>query len=750
MAETWTEPYIGMLPTPVVDSVGGLALPSLGRFNPSKLPLHVAEASRRAKIEWHDAPPPPQAEVLAIFHPHVPEGRIWQLAHKAIPSAHRLHPLLFTKPGVPPRALTLTVGERRTTLMKAVAAVSNYLKDVPDIMPEDIYALLWYVTRDMGCDDDGTPWLDALWQFATHFWSLDKAESRASAAAQLEEERQTLDLVEQMIAGMAEWHPGAAGLTGAAAKKFVIEHLVARVDRVMFLLGRNGRYGRMPLTPATVLNRMERLGYGRQLLPIKRNDGGGYKSPADVLTRCSTLVVRAAYATDHHTAGIIERVGTDTACLLVECYRLRTDLTPTYSANVDAWLRAMGGSRYEELCEWIGHALAYQHGPLPLLALTGEADAGKGMLARGLSECLVEPVLAGPDDLFGDYGDLLMASPFVVVNEGWPAFTGKGKHPTDRLREVIGERSIYINQKYLPRFELRTNVRILVTGNATKILNEFANRRDLGPDEHKAIAQRIIHIEIPHGAAAWLKGKGGYRFTGEPGQRWVTGQGGEPSDYVLARHFFWLYRKLGYGTESVPVRYDRFLMTGEVDQPSLRLMRGQGSSTPWVVRTLVKMLNEWGEWWDKPKPEIARHLSDRNSSFYSLAFEQDVDGAPHLFVLASGLDSYADKAHDNKKPDLRGIGEALTSLCVTVDVDRFPGISRATTKKGFRCVLQSREKVDRQRWRLVDLELLYDVAQEAQMPCPLLSRINEGASVVSFKGMFPPAPPAWSAATGSE
>lgn len=722
---TWEQHYFAIYPpTPAA----ALAVP---RFNPYTLPVNDNDRKKTklGKVQWFDHPRPSDNEVSQLFHPfEASHNRT--LAVKAVPKNHRLHPVLFPQPNKVPTPLEAKVGRRYLTLRKAVATLTHYLSKEDDATPELIYAVLWWpLQAEWGADQDGTSWLDRLWTFVTYYWSLDRARADAEKREELEEERKAIDLSQQILAGMSEWCEEARGLVGNDAKRFIMRHLVAVQSargEACFVLGHDGRYESMVVGSKTVINRLERLGYN-QIISLK-NETGSYRSASEILTRCGTLVKRVVFSVDQdHKGGYIDNLDSgESSELSLSCYKLRMDLEPTFDPGVDAWLQALGGANYERLCEWLGHALAFAHGALPLLALTGVPDSGKGLLARGLAECLTRPILADGNDLLGKYGDNMLYSPFVVINENWPSHGNRQEHPADRLRDLIGKRSITIEQKYLPKFELRTNIRLLATANSEQILTTLAKGRDMGEHERHAVAQRIIHIPIPHTAAKWLKDQGGMLFTGRPGHRWITGPGGEVSDYVLAKHLFWLHAKLGYMGGTRPEMTDRLLMTGRVDADIVQKMRMEGRTLPWAIATLVKMLNEWGPDWSKTHIRIVQP----SSPFKRIAFELDKNGAPQLFVLAEGLVAYAEENRASNIPDVRSVGRALKNLTRRVSNVNFPNISVDT--RG-RSVIPSRHDLGRNSWRLIDLRMLHETAQEYGLSCPLVARIVEGAPVTQIQ-----------------
>jgi hypothetical protein len=80
--------------------------------------------------------------------------------------------------------------------------------------------------------------------------------------------------------------------------------------------------------------------------------------------------------------------------------------------------------------------------------------------------------------------------------------------------------------------------------------------------------------------------QGGLDYTGRAGNRWIRGDAGDPSDFVVARHFLWLYanrKKTHAGT-----RGGRFLVAG--DPAKNRRIFDAAGSTPVVTQAVIELV----------------------------------------------------------------------------------------------------------------------------------------------------------------
>jgi hypothetical protein len=94
------------------------------------------------------------------------------------------------------------------------------------------------------------------------------------------------------------------------------------------------------------------------------------------------------------------------------------DLPPTFHADVDEWLRALGGEDYPRLAQWLASCVHLDR-PAPALYLHGEAKVGKTLLACGLARLWSgEP--APFKESLSSFNEATATCPLVFADEGFP------------------------------------------------------------------------------------------------------------------------------------------------------------------------------------------------------------------------------------------------------------------------------------------------------------------------------------------
>lgn len=720
--ETWDtriEPAHAVLPPRVEDVVQ--------RFDARRNldPGPVAQAVESGPITWHEGDAPTPEQVGELFDP-LRHDDVWRLAASKIPEAHILRLAILPARGKSAHPLTVETGRRYTRLRTAVAQLSNWLSGEDGVSPEILYALLFRQVVAWEPDQDGTDFLKHLWTFCEYYWSKDRAAARAKTMEFNAERMAEASKIQQMVEGMRSWCPQITHLVGTEAELFVKRHLIAylggRSD--YFLMDSTGSYMPTPLNKDQLPSAIDRQGLAG--IVSLRNEEGKWRTAQDLVNRHGTAVGNIEFVVGR-TSSQIKGIDTADATLSFGTYTLREDLEPRFSSVVDEWLHALVGDRqYPKLAEWLGHALAFEVGALPLLALTGAPNAGKKLVVMGLVECLKTPLYATGDDVWGDWHDTLLRSPIVWTDEGWPQKI-KGKHPADRLREIIGAPVLKVQRKFMPVVDLRSNPRIILTANSDDIVTRFGQGRSLNADALAAVSERILHLHIQPTAPKWLKDRGGMQFTAAPGARWIAPDGTGHSDYVVARHFLWLHRKLGYGTESPPLQTERFLMSGGLNNTIQRRLRMSSGYAASVVRILIDMLNSYGE------TPTSRKGVQASNPLYQLGFVRDRQQNWHLFVQSGGVEDFAranDSYRGSRIPNARRISETLRGqLNKEIDIEDFDQSEITATGDG-RYRLESRNKLRYRRWVSIDLEALKGITDEWDLPCPLLDHMLTGAEVL--------------------
>ena len=613
-------------------------------------------------------------------------------------------------------------GERDDTLVRYVGEAIAYLIGAQsDCTPEHIYGLFLAPIKLL-TPDAGTPdWRAKLWDVVGRIWSQECAKREVIETRRSQDFVQQLDLTDRLLNQMRTWptvnghvHPSMSIGDRDASRAFLKRHLIASTGGTagLFLLESDvpdsmGYYRPFPITDKQLVAAIRNSSL-RELIPTTRMSGkSGEAVPQDrkaqdIINEHATVVREIWVEPGEGAGGFIDMPDQSGAILRVRGFSRNSDLEEQACPNmqVDEWLHAFFGENYNLACRWIAWSLAFEDGIICALSIKGPAGSGKKMLTVGLSECLRHPHLATSKDLVGEFNDAQLTSPFLVVDEGW-AQEGRGRHPADQFRAMVSGDPFTVNQKFQAPVKVTCGVRIIMTGNNHSIIQQLTQGRELSPEDREALATRLLHFDIDRTAAEWLTERGGMALTARDGARWIRGDGGQPSDFVLARHFLWMYKhRRDYGAPGT-----RFLVTGNASREILFDLRTQTGNSPLVIEAIVMMLESPGV-------------------FDGLAV-QGVSGVPRLFALpADVLSFYRANMRDR-------IGDRLTLNSVS---NALRGIAAAeSAPAGF--ILPERPFMGSRRWVELDCELLLQVAERDGWKCDKLKqlvdeRIAAGALVV--------------------
>lgn len=477
----------------------------------------------------------------------------------------------------------------RFVICQAATLICPYAEEagLGVVGPEHIYALFLKAIEQLPQERD---WFKEAWDLCVWAWRREESQLLQKRATKVAEEKAAEEdkrsLEEKLIDRIREWDPSLPQ-DPQEAWPFVEKRLLILHGRGHWsVMGRTGRYEGDFVSRDGLVAKIEALGM-ESVIPTRfPKQGGGMRlaSVAEITKDRLTNVGRIELA-PNIGASYLKNLSSAEPSLVQESYARRTDLTPTYSPEVDEWLMCFAGKSYDRLCEYLAKCLAV--GPLPGIALIGASGAGKGLLVRGLVDCFRwrGGVLATGEDLAGAWNEALAHSPLVVVNEGWPVNISAGGSVLDIARKLVSGDHLAISQKFKDKAVVTITPRLILCANNVKILYDLCQGRELRPEDRIALAQRFVFVDVQKAAAELLSMRGGFRYTAD----WVSGNqavGYLQSSCTLAKHIFWLYEQRG---KDVKVE-GRFLMQGDTDSHVVRLLRTQGGSTPIVIEVVVDLV----------------------------------------------------------------------------------------------------------------------------------------------------------------
>lgn len=213
-------------------------------------------------------------------------------------------------------------------------------------------------------------------------------------------------------------------------------------------------------------------------------------------------------------------------------------LEPFFDEQIDRWLRALFGARYDHCAAWLATVTELDQ-PTSALVLLGPTGVGKSLLAYGLARLWSR----GPSPLgraLERFNDAILQCPVLLADEDLPRDV-RGADQSEKLRELIGAHSHVVERKYRSPANAHGAVRVVIALNSTRPL-QFGS--DLTRADLEAIAARLTQVHCGEAARASL--------VGVDTSAWVEGDG-------IARHCLALSRLVAVA------RGSRFLVPGDAD-----------------------------------------------------------------------------------------------------------------------------------------------------------------------------------------
>lgn len=180
-------------------------------------------------------------------------------------------------------------------------------------------------------------------------------------------------------------------------------------------------------------------------------------------------------------------------------------VTPSFHAEIDLWLRLLGGDQAERLLDWCAFLTRLDQ-PCVGLYIHADPGVGKSLFAKGLSRLWTT---GGPSELgkaIADFNASLCRCPLVHADEKMPdALRGAD---TGRMREFLQNTTRLLSRKYLPDAEMSGAMRFIFTANNDSMLD--AAQEHLSGADIAAIADRFLYCRSDPRAATYLESLGGW------------------------------------------------------------------------------------------------------------------------------------------------------------------------------------------------------------------------------------------------
>jgi hypothetical protein len=647
-------------------------------------------------VSTASGPRPTDAEAQALLWRYNERNNIvysdfWKAMEKQL-EGQPYHPYIFKH-----QAFDVSKGDRHESILTwSLSAAGHVIRNFPGATVEHLYAL-FHVMAGQIEDRDGRH--DA-WRCCTGAW--DKVsqeyeqEKKAVVEAKREEAIKEITQAESITSGVRAWH-AKLSLVPADSWSWIKKRMILKEKRSSryYVMKKDGTYAAEPVDEGSLLPQIIQQGMNAHI-PIEKEGKQG-KRPMKVadlsvegfVTNVSDVQSRCEIA-----GSFIENPNdSESPTLVTLSFRRNPRLTPCYNPDVDLWLRALTGSLYDFFCRHVGCFLAWTRGGVAAMSFNMVPAAGKKLLAHGLLEVLEDyarHVFATGEDLVQQFNGKLRFTPYVFVNEGMPDGMSR-YHASDTLRRIVTGDYFQVEGKNKDSQSFKFPFRVLLTANHWRLIDAMGEGRDLSPQERIALGERLVHYPGDGSdAARLLSGRGGERWT----KGWIEGDSGEPSRFVVARHFLWLWEH--HGKDALPQGRGRLLVEGDPNQAAIRRLRIRGGSTPLVMESIVRLLSQ--------------------SAMGAVTAKQGVrttkDG--RLLVTTSAILDYW------RNNLTRGSGEKLTTHRVALSLKGLVEGTTASESPEMRSV-----QGEKARFHEIDIFLLAEEAHEAGWLCPELDRLVE-------------------------
>lgn len=568
------------------------------------------------------------------------------------------------------------VGGRNNAIMEMIGIITPILLSQCEATPDQIFALMYTPLLDLEPDAGTQNWHQHAWNALQDIYGREQAkyiETKKNEIEQLEAGEAILD---KMAAGMRQWCEDERLFSedNEVRNAYIKSHLFANFGSFFYPLTEDGWYSQMCLTKEQLIPRIKAT-YLNLIVCTEKLDKQGNQvtvNHVEVRNSNSTVVNDITMSPLQGVNGRITDMDGENPQLVLPMYQRNPYLAATYNDKVDGWLRAFFGENYDEAAKWIGYSLDFEAGPIAALSIKGPGGIGKKMLTEGLSECLLNPQIGTEHDMVGTENGALLNTPFLVCNEGLPR--SRDMSPADTFKKLTAGDPIRIRQLYKPAVNVINPVRIIFTANDFELLHDLTKGKEINADTRRAMGERLLHFNVDSRAEVYLRDLGGKLWTEREGHRWIRGDSGQASNYVVAKHFLWLY-------ENRPKRrpQDRYCVMGNCISSEAFLAASRGEHCSSVIRAIIDMVEQ-----GHPQFEALFHLSPKG----------------RLFVTMQGILAWIRGVMEDKKITERSMETALRSIMVEDLQWQYNGVKMYE----------------------VDVDILLDYADPWGIPCKKLRR----------------------------
>lgn len=492
-------------------------------------------------------------------------------------------------------------GHRNDEIGKIIGTITPILLNKLSASIQQVFALVVNPLLTLDNDQD---WIAHGWNILLDIYEREINKLNIKREQQADEVAKSLDFLDNMVEGCREWCDDRElhSEDEEAAREFVKDNCIASVGGFLYLMNRDGRYQDFALTKDNIISRIRKTAL-KEIIPTKKINYTGEEvdiSPAAIINQYTTPVREVQMRPVGGSGGYITDINGERPALVISTFSRNDKLIPTFDPFVNEWLVNLFGEHFDTGCAWIGNALAFEEGLICALSMEGASAAGKKLLAEGLSECLVYPHVAGPEALYKQ-SSAFLKTPFLVIDESWPSMR-TGVSPADKFKALTGGDGIVVDEKFKPHVKILCPVRMIMTANDNGIIRELLNGKNMGLNNRIAVGERLFHLKVSDKARIFLDSIGGRGHTAKEGARWIRPDSGSgSSDFVVAKHFLWLYHNRDKVNPS-----QRFLVMGNCapgrgdgKQTVIETLLADSNHTPLVAQAIIELADNTQPQWRK-------------------------------------------------------------------------------------------------------------------------------------------------------
>lgn len=501
-------------------------------FRPDDLPSLGPEACTRGGSPDHlDAAIPTPEEVDRILWESGARGRKiqteWRRLAKSRLRGRDYYKACFEEGHPPPPE-----GQRDTAIQQAAGGVVAMCIGLAEATPERCYALLFDWVDQIHPSTCKMPPRENLWRAVLKYWAKEEAKREA-------EEEEQLSTIDQIVKGIRSYDPHVPR-GQEDAREYASSRMLAYSSRTtIYLIQRNGFYEPYPTDSYILRSHIQNQGMHDFIaLEEVRGDRVVDLAPHEILERHGFKLVNERSQMGLKGAQVAYTA--DGQPELVHPIAKERDLIPEYHPEIDAWLHRMFDRHYPYVEQWLANAVDLSEGmPICALSIVGPPGCGKGLLVRGLSECFDPSTVVGPE-AFQQFNEPLLHSAIVCIDEGFPASVLQRGGAQDVFRSLVSGEPALVQRKNRPSVEYRGAPRVLMTSNGPNLLEAVVGDSSLSWEDSMALGRRLLHVQASASGSSFLEGLGGINHTAKRGARWVAPPGSGKSDFLVAKHIYWL------------------------------------------------------------------------------------------------------------------------------------------------------------------------------------------------------------------